>query len=131
MVVRFSRMNHQVHNVAPAQQVAHYGPEWLLPMWINGLGADDKPVLARRHYLYGIAFSGDRGRSLESVELVGPDLGPNAWRRFKHQVDLSLGKTRYVSRATDMVAIVSRKNANRIIAVMVLPAGKIPASRSM
>jgi DMSO/TMAO reductase YedYZ molybdopterin-dependent catalytic subunit/mono/diheme cytochrome c family protein len=81
--------------------------------WINGPGADDKPVLPGRHYIYGVAFSGERGiekvevsadhgRSWEPAELVGPDLGPNAWRTFKHQVDLSLGKTRYVSRATDL-----------------------------
>jgi DMSO/TMAO reductase YedYZ molybdopterin-dependent catalytic subunit/mono/diheme cytochrome c family protein len=81
--------------------------------WINGPGADDKPVLPGRHYLYGVAFSGERGiekvevsgdngRSWQPAELVGPDLGPDAWRTFKYEVDLSLGKSRYVSRATDM-----------------------------
>ena len=81
--------------------------------WINGPGADDKPVLPGRHYLYGVAFSGERGikkvevssdngLSWQSADLFGPDLGPNAWRSFKYEVDLSLGKHRYVSRATDM-----------------------------
>jgi mono/diheme cytochrome c family protein len=81
--------------------------------WINGPGADDKPVLPGRHYLYGVAFSGERGvkkvevsgdngKSWEPAELVGPDLGLDAWRTFKYEVDLSLGKSRYVSRATDM-----------------------------
>jgi DMSO/TMAO reductase YedYZ molybdopterin-dependent catalytic subunit/cytochrome c553 len=81
--------------------------------WINGPGADDTPVLPGRHYVYGVAFSGERGinkvevsadhgRSWELAELVGPDLSVDAWRTFKHKVDLSLGKIRYVSRATDM-----------------------------
>lgn len=81
--------------------------------WINGPGADDEPVLPGRHYLYGVAFSGERGIkkvevssdngiSWKPADLFGPDLGLNAWRSFKYEVDLSLGKHRYVSRATDM-----------------------------
>jgi DMSO/TMAO reductase YedYZ molybdopterin-dependent catalytic subunit/mono/diheme cytochrome c family protein len=81
--------------------------------WINGPGADGEPVLPGRNYLYGVAFSGERGvkhvdvssdngTTWEAAELVGPDLGPDAWRTFRFEVDLSLGKSRYVSRATDM-----------------------------
>ena len=81
--------------------------------WINGPGADGEPVLPGRNYLYCVAFSGERGvkhvdlssdndTTWEAAELVGPDLGPDAWRTFKFELDLPLGKSRYVSRATDM-----------------------------
>ena len=89
--------------------------------WINGPGADDKPVLPGRYYLYGVAFSGERGIkkvevsnnngvSWKSADFFGPDLGPNAWRSFKLEVNLPLGKHRYVSRATDMDGDIQPKN---------------------
>lgn len=94
------------------------GPEhpsmWRMDVksWINGPGADNTPVLPGRHYLYGVAFSGERGiekvevsgdngSSWQPAELLGPDLGPDAWRTFKYEVDLSLGISRYFSKATD------------------------------
>lgn len=87
---------------------------WRMPVksWLNGPGADGEPVLAGPNTLYGVAFSGERG--IQSVEvssdsgktwrvaqLLGPDLGPNAWRTFTLQTELGIGKHRFVSRAVD------------------------------
>ncbi len=81
--------------------------------WINGPGADGvSPVVPGPNTLHGVAFSGERGiekveisadggQSWREAQLVGPDLGPNAWRSFVMPVDLKLGKHRFVSRATD------------------------------
>ncbi|GAC35450.1 sulfite oxidase [Paraglaciecola polaris LMG 21857] len=81
--------------------------------WINGPGADDsEPVNPGQHTLYGVAFSGehgikkveisaDGGKSWFEAQLVGPDLGPNAWRSFVYATELKLGTYRFVSRATD------------------------------
>ena len=87
---------------------------WRMPVksWLNGPGADDQPVLAGSATLYGVAFSGERGISAVEVsgdagnswqvaKLVGPDLGPNAWRTFSLQTKLDTGTHRFVSRATD------------------------------
>ena len=94
------------------------GPEhpsmWRMPVksWLNGPGADGEPVLAGKNTLYGVAFAGERG--IESVEvsldagetwqlaeLVGPDLGANAWRTFSLQTELDIGRHRVVTRAVD------------------------------
>ena len=80
--------------------------------WINGPGADNTPVLPGKQFVYGVAFSGERGiekvevssdngKSWKQAELFGPDLGIDAWRTFKLEVDLALGEHRFVSRATD------------------------------
>lgn len=81
--------------------------------WINGPSADDSaPINPGQHTIYGVAFSGehgikkveisaDNGTSWQEAELVGPDLGPNAWRSFVYSTKLKLGKYRFVSRATD------------------------------
>lgn len=81
--------------------------------WINGPGADGaSSVLPGPNTLHGVAFSGERGidkveisadggQTWREARLVGPDLGPNAWRSFVLPVDLQLGKYRFVSRATD------------------------------
>lgn len=80
--------------------------------WLNGPGADELPVLKGAATLYGVAFSGERGiekveisaddgQSWQEAELIGPDLGPNAWRSFVMQIELSTGKHRLVTRATD------------------------------
>lgn len=87
---------------------------WRMPVksWLNGPGADGEPVLAGMNTLYGVAFAGERGiRSVEVssdsgqtwqfAELVGPDLGPNAWRTFSLQTELAVGKHRFVTRAVD------------------------------
>jgi mono/diheme cytochrome c family protein len=77
--------------------------------WVSGPGGD---VLVGPSRLYGVAFSGERGvRSVDvsldggerwaPARLVGEDLGPNAWRRFEHEVSLRPGKYRLCARATD------------------------------
>ncbi|GGG55553.1 sulfite oxidase [Pseudohongiella nitratireducens] len=81
--------------------------------WLNGPGADDMPVLKGQATLYGVAFSGERGidkvevsvdegQNWQEAELIGPDLGPNAWRSFILPMELSAGRHRFVSRATDI-----------------------------
>lgn len=87
---------------------------WRMPVksWLNGPGGNDQPVLAGNATLYGVAFSGERGiravevsadggESWQVADLVGPDLGPNAWRTFGLQTRLEVGTHRFVSRATD------------------------------
>ncbi len=62
--------------------------------------------------IYGVAFGGttaidrvevsvDGGDSWQEAELIGPDLGPYAWRPFVLKASLSPGEHRIVSRATD------------------------------
>lgn len=80
--------------------------------WLSGPGADDTPVLKGQVTLYGVAFSGERGidrvevsaddgQSWQEAELIGPNLGPNAWRSFVLPMQLSPGQHRFVTRATD------------------------------
>lgn len=87
---------------------------WRMPVksWLNGPGADDAPVLAGLTTLYGVAFAGERGiesvevsgddgASWQEAELIGPDLGPNAWRTFQFPAEIPIGQHRFVSRAID------------------------------
>ena len=87
---------------------------WRMPVksWLNGPGADGEPVLAGMNTLYGVAFAGERGiqsvevsfdlgKTWQLAELVGPDLGPNAWRTFSLQAELDVGRHRVVTRAVD------------------------------
>lgn len=80
--------------------------------WLNGPGADRKSLPPGRHQLFGVAFSGQRGidhvdvsldggASWQRASLYGPDLGPNAWRTFSLEADLSAGDYLLVSKATD------------------------------
>lgn len=63
--------------------------------------------------IYGVAFGGvtavdkvevsvDNGKTWEMAQLVGPDLGPYAWRPFVFKANLKAGEHRIVSRATDV-----------------------------
>lgn len=81
--------------------------------WLNGPGGDGKVLPPGRHQLFGVAFSGERGinhvdvsldggASWQRASLYGPDLGPNAWRTFSLEADLSTGDYVLVSKATDM-----------------------------
>ena len=81
--------------------------------WLNGPGADGKALPPGRHQLFGVAFSGERGinhvdvsldggASWQRASLYGPNLGPNAWRTFSLEADLSTGDYVLVSKATDM-----------------------------
>ncbi len=80
--------------------------------WLNGPGADGEPLPQGRYRLFGVAFSGERGinhvdisldggSSWQRASLYGPDLGPNAWRTFSLEADLSEGEYLLVSKATD------------------------------
>ncbi len=80
--------------------------------WINGPGAENRPVLAGKVVFHGVAFSGERrvervevsldaGKSWSNAPLIGPDLGKNAWRQFKFDAELKVGTHRIASRATD------------------------------
>ncbi|WP_241505932.1 molybdopterin-dependent oxidoreductase [Parahaliea mediterranea] len=98
---------------------------WRMPVksWINGPGADGDPIASGDVVLHGVAFSGERGISSVDVsgddgdhwqqaELLGPDLGPNAWRSFAFKVHLNPGEYRFVSRATDKEGDVQPRMAN-------------------
>lgn len=80
--------------------------------WVVGPGADGAEVLAGPVPFHGVAFAGgtpiakvecslDDGATWQAAELVGPDLGPYAWRTFRFVADLPVGSHRIVSRATD------------------------------
>lgn len=67
-----------------------------------------------RNFIYGVAFGGaqaldrvdvsvDGGSSWQRARLLGPDLGPFAWRPFVLAANLSSGQHRIVSRATDVM----------------------------
>jgi DMSO/TMAO reductase YedYZ molybdopterin-dependent catalytic subunit/mono/diheme cytochrome c family protein len=87
---------------------------WRMPVksWLNGPGANGRPVKAGAAMLYGVAFSGERGvdkvevsgdngKSWQDAQWIGPDLGVHAWRTFSIGVNLGVGENRYVTRAID------------------------------
>ncbi|MEM9382801.1 MAG: sulfite oxidase [Planctomycetota bacterium] len=70
------------------------------------------PIAAGRHQVTGVAFSGeapiesvevstDGGTSWRDATLVGPDLGPYAWRQFALPWDAKAGTHTLCSRAKD------------------------------
>jgi len=80
--------------------------------WVNGPGADDEPVLAGNVVFHGVAFapgepieqvecSLDDGATWSAARLVGPDLGPYAWRQFVFRAPLTPGEHTILSRARD------------------------------
>lgn len=90
--------------------------------WINGPGTDGEQVVQGPVTLHGVAFSGERGidrvevsadggQSWTDAQLVGPDLGPNAWRSFVLSVELAPGQHRFVSRATDREGDIQPRDA--------------------
>ncbi len=79
--------------------------------WINTPSGDGK-VTAGQAQILGVAFSGagpikrvevstDGGKTWRDAKLIGPDLGPFAWRQFALQANLPAGNHMLVSRATD------------------------------
>ena len=86
--------------------------EMRVKSWINHpFGSGD--VRAGPVVVHGVAFGGTRpvrrvelsldgGRSWREAPLVGPDLGPYAWRQFALQVTLRPGSYLLASRATDV-----------------------------
>lgn len=84
--------------------------------WLTGPGADG-PVLAGPQVFRGVAFSGgapvqsvaysiDGGHTWQEAELIGPDLGPWAWRSFAFTADLGIGTHTLFTRATDTTGAV-------------------------
>ena len=82
--------------------------------WINHPSAEGATVRrAGPVVVHGVAFGGTRavrrvevsvngGRSWEEARLVGPDLGPYAWRPFAVAMTLPAGRHLLASRATDV-----------------------------
>jgi DMSO/TMAO reductase YedYZ molybdopterin-dependent catalytic subunit len=87
---------------------------WEMPVksWINHPSGEGS-VRAGRVLIDGVAFSGtggvrsvevstDGGATWQDAPLVGPDLGPYAWRQFAVAVELPAGTHTLASRATDV-----------------------------
>jgi sulfite dehydrogenase len=86
--------------------------EMSVKSWINGPGADGKPVAAGDVQIHGVAFGGlhavskvevslDGGKAWSQARFVGPDLGRYAWRQFVLAARLPAGSYALASRATD------------------------------
>ena len=80
--------------------------------WINGPLADKGPLKPGQVQVHGVAFGGTRGikgvevsadggKTWQAAKLIGPDLGPFAWRQFALPVRLEAGTHVLASRATD------------------------------
>lgn len=90
--------------------------------FITGPGADpDKSVKAGHQVIRGIAFGGDEavkgvevsidgGKTWQTAELYGTDMGRYAWRTFQLEVDLPAGKLQLASRATSQAGEVQPEN---------------------
>ena len=57
--------------------------------------------LAARAASKGVEVSADGGKTWLAAKLIGPDLGPFAWRQFALPVRLEAGTHVLASRATD------------------------------
>ena len=84
--------------------------------WINQ-PSGMHPVSSGPLQIHGVAFSGgngvrgvegslDGGASWRAAELIGPDLGPAAWRQFKLTAEFSAGAHHLLCRATDDAGVV-------------------------
>ena len=80
--------------------------------WVNSPNADGGALAAGTTQILGVAFSGsgpvkrvevsvDGGKIWRDAKLIGPDLGPFAWRQFVLQTNLPAGTHLLASRATD------------------------------
>ena len=80
--------------------------------WINGPLPDKGPLKPGMVQVHGVAFGGTRGvkgvevsvdggKTWQAAPLIGPDLGPFAWRQFAVPVRLEAGTHVLASRATD------------------------------
>ncbi|CAN7748033.1 MULTISPECIES: sulfite oxidase [unclassified Variovorax] len=81
--------------------------------WINGPGPETGPVRAGWVQIHGVAMGATRalrrvdvsldgGQTWREARLVGPDLGPFAWRQFVLPVRLQPGQYLLASRAQDV-----------------------------
>lgn len=86
--------------------------EMSVKSWINQ-PSGMHPVAKGLVQVHGVAFSAgrgvrkvevseDAGESWREVELIGPDLGPYAWRVFAFESTLEEGERSFLSRATDL-----------------------------
>lgn len=105
------------YRMAPIGQKADPSQASVLLMnvksWINTpSGEGGGKVSSGTTQILGVAFSGagpikrvevsiDGGKTWRDAKLVGPDLGPFAWRQFVAQAHLPAGNHVLVSRATD------------------------------
>ena len=92
-------------------------PCWAMPVksWITApLG--DRPLRAGPVTVVGVAFAGeqpiqrvevttDGGESWDDAALIGPDLGPAAWRQFSYTFEAAPGPHVLASRATDAAGV--------------------------
>ncbi|WP_442593118.1 SorT family sulfite dehydrogenase catalytic subunit [Parapusillimonas sp. JC17] len=87
---------------------------WEMPpkSWINTPADPDQPIKAGRVVISGVAMGGmtaaksvevsiNGGKDWQTAQLVGPDLGPYAWREFVLPVKLEPGTYELASRSTN------------------------------
>ncbi len=90
--------------------------------WITAPLGGEGPVKAGETMITGVAFSGeapvdsvevsvDGGATWSNADLVGPDLGPFAWRLFAMPWKAGAGKHTLVCRAKDQAGTVQPENA--------------------
>jgi sulfite oxidase len=110
-------MSHGYRMTPPGQKPDPSQPSVLkmnVKSWINtpSVEATGGKLAAGTTQILGVAFSGsgpikrvevsiDGGKTWRDAKLVGPDLGPFAWRQFVFQAKLGAGEHVLASRATD------------------------------
>jgi sulfite dehydrogenase len=108
-------MSHGYRMTPPGQKPDPSQPSVLrmnVKSWINTPSDEGSRLAAGTTQILGVAFSGtgpvkrvevstDGGKSWRDAKLVGPDLGPFAWRQFVLQAHLPAGTHVLASRATD------------------------------
>jgi len=108
-------MSHGYRMTPPGTKASPEQPsvwEMSVKSWINGPLAEQGTLKAGLTQIHGVAFGGTRGvkdvevsvdggKSWQSAQFIGPDLGRFAWRQFALSVQLPAGTHVLVSRATD------------------------------
>jgi sulfite dehydrogenase len=108
-------MSHGYRMTPPGTKASPEQPsvwEMSVKSWINGPLAEQGPLKAGLTQIHGVAFGGTRGvkdvevsvdggKTWQSAQFIGPDLGRFAWRQFALSVQLPAGTHVLVSRATD------------------------------
>jgi len=108
-------MSHGYRMTPPGTKASPEQPsvwEMSVKSWINGPLAEQGTLKAGLTQIHGVAFGGTRGvkdvevsvdggKTWQSAQFIGPDLGRFAWRQFALSVQLPAGTHVLVSRATD------------------------------
>ncbi len=108
-------MSHGYRMTPPGTKASPDQPsvwEMSVKSWINGPLAEHGTQKAGLTQIHGVAFGGTRGvkavevsvdggKTWQSAQFIGPDLGRFAWRQFALSVQLPAGTHVLVSRATD------------------------------